>query len=39
MTQRLLSILRTHDDREIPAAGKYMIDPRTPPSSSSAATS
>jgi polyisoprenoid-binding protein YceI len=27
MTQRLLSILRTHDDREIPAAGEYAIDP------------
>lgn len=26
MTQ-LLSILRTHDDREIPAPGKYAIDP------------
>ena len=27
MTQRLLSILRTHDDREIPVAGEYTIDP------------
>ena len=27
MTQRPLSILRTHDDREIPAAGEYTIDP------------
>jgi polyisoprenoid-binding protein YceI len=27
MTQRLLSILRTHDDREIPVAGVYTIDP------------
>jgi polyisoprenoid-binding protein YceI len=27
MTQRLLSILRTHDDREIPVAGEYAIDP------------
>ena len=27
MTQRTLSILRTHDDREIPVAGVYTIDP------------
>jgi len=26
MTQ-VLSILRTHDDREIPAAGEYTVDP------------
>ena len=27
MTPRLLSVLRTHDDREIPVAGEYAIDP------------
>jgi polyisoprenoid-binding protein YceI len=27
MSQRTLSILRTHDDREIPVAGVYAIDP------------
>lgn len=27
MTQRTLSILRTHDDRQIPVAGVYAIDP------------
>ena len=27
MTTRTLSVLRTHDDREIPAAGAYAIDP------------
>jgi polyisoprenoid-binding protein YceI len=27
MTQRTLSVLRTHDDREIPVAGEYTIDP------------
>jgi polyisoprenoid-binding protein YceI len=27
MTQRQLSVLRTHDDREIPVAGEYTIDP------------
>ena len=27
MTDRLLSILRTHADREIPVAGEYVIDP------------
>lgn len=27
MTQRTLSVLRTHDDREIPVAGEYAIDP------------
>jgi polyisoprenoid-binding protein YceI len=27
MTERTLSILRTHDDREIPVAGVYTIDP------------
>jgi polyisoprenoid-binding protein YceI len=27
MTQRLLSILRTQDDRQIPVAGEYAIDP------------
>jgi polyisoprenoid-binding protein YceI len=27
MTQRTVSILRTHDDREIPVAGVYAIDP------------
>ena len=27
MTQRTLSILRTHDDRDIPVAGEYVIDP------------
>ena len=27
MSQRTLSVLRTHDDREIPIAGVYTIDP------------
>jgi polyisoprenoid-binding protein YceI len=27
MAERTLSVLRTHDDREIPAAGTYAIDP------------
>ena len=27
MTTRTLSVLRTHDDREIPVAGEYAIDP------------
>jgi polyisoprenoid-binding protein YceI len=27
MTTRTLSVLRTHDDREIPVAGAYAIDP------------
>ena len=27
MSQRTLSILRTHDDREIPVAGVYTVDP------------
>jgi polyisoprenoid-binding protein YceI len=27
MTQRTLSVLRTHDDRELPVAGVYTIDP------------
>ena len=27
MSQRTLSILRTHDDREIPVAGEYAVDP------------
>jgi polyisoprenoid-binding protein YceI len=27
MSQRTLSVLRTHDDREIPVAGVYTIDP------------
>ena len=27
MTTRTLSVLRTHDDREIPVAGDYAIDP------------
>jgi polyisoprenoid-binding protein YceI len=27
MTQRTVSILRTHDDREIPVAGEYAVDP------------
>ena len=27
MTERTLSILRTHDDRHIPVAGEYAIDP------------
>ena len=27
MTTRTLSVVRTHDDREIPVAGEYAIDP------------
>ena len=27
MTTRTLSVLRTHDDHEIPVAGEYAIDP------------
>jgi polyisoprenoid-binding protein YceI len=27
MTQRQLSVLRTHDDREIPVPGDYVVDP------------
>ena len=27
MSQRLLSVLRTRDDREVPVAGEYTIDP------------
>ena len=27
MTQRTISVLRTHDDRQIPVAGVYAIDP------------
>ena len=27
MSDTLLSVLRTHEDREIPVAGEYTIDP------------